>query len=138
MFVTEYVQIFRLWYGHGPTQSLKIQNLHYFLLKLEFNTKDYIKEIKKNTEEYFHTFINRESLAAGILLLLPGEKDTQTPHDSDEIYYIIRGDGFLKINKKDYPLSEGKVFFVAKNVEHCFFGNTTELAVLYFFGGPDS
>ena len=126
-------------YCHGTTpQSLKIHNLHYFLLKLEFNTKDYIKEIKKNTDEYFHTFINRESLAAGILLLLPGEKDTQTPHDSDEIYYIIRGDGFLKINKKDYPLSEGKVFFVAKNVEHYFFGNTTELAVLYFFGGPDS
>jgi len=125
-------------YCHGTTQSLKIQNLHYFLLKLEFNTKNYIKEITKNTEEYFHTFINRESLAAGILLLLPGEKDTQTPHDSDEIYYIIRGDGFLKINKKDYQLSEGKVFFVAKNVEHYFFGNTTELAVLYFFGGPDS
>jgi len=125
-------------YCHGPTQSLKIQDLHYFLLKLEFNTKDYIKEIKKNTDEYFRTFINRESLAAGILLLLPGEKDTQTPHDSDEIYYIIRGDGFLKINKKDYPLSEGKVFFVAKNVEHYFFGNTTELVVFYFFGGPDS
>jgi len=126
-------------YCHGITpQSLKIHNLHYFLLKLEFNTKDYIKEIKKNTDEYFHTFINRETLAAGILLLQPGEKDTQTPHDSDEIYYIIRGDGFLKINKKDYPLSEGKVFFVAKNVEHYFFGNTSELAVLYFFGGPDS
>lgn len=138
MFVIEYLQSFRPYYCHGTTQSLKIQNLHYFLLKLEFNTKNYIKEIKKNTDEYFRTFINRDSLAAGILLLLPGEKDTQTPHDSDEIYYIIRGDGFLKINKKDYPLSEGKVFFVAKNVEHYFFGNTTELAVLYFFGGPDS
>ncbi len=107
-------------------------------MRLEFNTKDYINEIKKNTDEYFHTFINRESLAAGILLLQSGEKDTQTPHETDEIYYIIRGDGFLKINKKDYPLSEGKVLFVAKNVEHYFFGNTTELAVLYFFGGPDS
>ena len=107
-------------------------------MKLEFNTKDYIKEIKKNPESYFHTFINRDSLAAGILLLKPGEKDTQSPHDSDEIYYVIRGDGYLKINKKDYPVSEGKVFFVAKDVEHYFFGNTAELEVLYFFGGPDS
>ena len=107
-------------------------------MKLEFNTNDYLKEIKKNRDEYFHTFINRENLAAGIILLQPGEEDTQAPHDSDEIYYVIRGDGYLKINKKDYPVSEGKVFFVAKNVEHFFFGNSKELVVLYFFGGPDS
>ncbi len=107
-------------------------------MKLEFNTNDYLKEIKKNPDEYFHTFINRETLAAGIILLQPGEEDTQAPHDSDEIYYVIRGDGYLKIKKKDYPVSEGKAFFVAKNVEHFFFGNSKELAALYFFGGPDS
>jgi len=45
---------------------------------------------------------------------------------------------FLKINKKDYPISEGKMYFVQKDVEHCFFGNTKELIVLYFFGGQDS
>ncbi|MGI0064132.1 MAG: cupin domain-containing protein [Nitrosopumilaceae archaeon] len=53
------------------------------------------------------------------------------------MYYIIRGNGYLKINKKDYAVSEGKVFFVGKNVEHNFFGNTKDLIVLYFFGGPD-
>lgn len=130
MFVTENLQSFRL--------IFKDTELAPILMKLEFNTNEYLKEIKKKQDEYFHTFINRESLAAGILLMQPGEKDTQTPHESDEIYYIIRGDGYLKINKKDYPVSEGKVFFVAKNVEHYFFGNTKELVVLYFFGGPDS
>ena len=107
-------------------------------MKLEFNTDEYVKEIKKNPSEYFHTFINRENLAAGILLLQPGEEDTQTPHESDEIYYVIRGNGYLRINKKDYSVSDGKVFFVAKNIAHHFFGNSKELAVLYFFGGPDS
>jgi len=130
LFVTENLQSFRL--------IFKDTELEPILMKLEFNTNEYLKEIKKKQDEYFHTFINRESLAAGILLMQPGEKDTQTPHEGDEIYYIIRGDGYLKINKKDYPVSEGKVFFVAKNVEHYFFGNTKELAVLYFFGGPDS
>jgi len=107
-------------------------------LKLEFDTKTYIGQIKKNPTEYFHTFINRTSLAGGILFLKPGEEDTQDPHESDELYYVIRGDGFLKINNKDYKVSEGKVFFVAKNVEHFFHGNTKELEVMYFFGGPDS
>jgi len=71
-------------------------------------------------------------------VLQPGEEDTQTPHDSDEVYYVVKGDGFLKINKKDYPISEGKMYFVQKDVAHYFFGNTKELIVLYFFGGPDS
>jgi len=106
-------------------------------MKLDFDTNQFIEEIRK-TDNYFHTFLNRENLAAGILVLQPGEKDTQGPHESDEIYYIVRGDGFLKINKKDYPISEGKAFFVEKNVEHYFFGNTKELVVFYFFGGPDS
>jgi mannose-6-phosphate isomerase-like protein (cupin superfamily) len=107
-------------------------------MKLEFDTKEYLKEIKKNKKEYFHTFISRQSLSAGILFLKPGEKDTQAPHDTDELYYILSGDGYLKINKKDYPVSEGNAFFVAKNAVHYFFGNTKELSVLYFFGGPDS
>ena len=72
------------------------------------------------------------------MFLKPGEQDTQEPHDADEIYDRISGDGFLKINKKDHPVSKGKAFFVAKNVKHHFFGNKKELTVLYFFGGLDS
>ena len=55
-----------------------------------------------------------------------------------EVYYVISGNGFLKIKDKDYKVSKDKLFFVAKDVEHCFHGNTKELKVLYFFGGPDS
>ena len=112
------------------SQSLKTKQEHYSIMKLDFDTKEYLNEIKKNKNEYFHTFINRQSLAAGILFLKPGQEDTQTPHDNDEIYYVIRGNGYLKINKKDYPVSEGKAFFVAKDLEHNFFGNTKDLVVL--------
>ena len=97
----------------------------------------YLEKIK-NDSSYFQTFINKDSLAAGVLVLKPGEEDTQTPHDSDEVYYVISGTGFLNIKDKDYPVSKNKLFFVAKNVEHFFHGNTNELKVLYFFGGPDS
>ena len=52
----------------------------------------------------------------------------------------VENDGtqHLKIKDKDYKVSKDKMFFVAKDVEHCFHGNTKELKVLYFFGGPDS
>ncbi len=106
-------------------------------MKLDFDVNNSIKKIKKG-DMYFHTFINKSSLAAGVLVLKPGEEDTQEPHDSDEVYYVISGDGFLKIKNKDYKVSKDKVFFVAKNVEHYFHGNKKELKVLYFFGGPDT
>jgi mannose-6-phosphate isomerase-like protein (cupin superfamily) len=106
-------------------------------LKLEYDLTTYLDKIK-NSNSYFHTFINKESLAAGILVLKPGEEDTQTPHDSDEVYYVLSGNGYLKIKDKDYKVSKDKLFFVAKDVEHFFHGNTKELKVLYFFGGPDS
>ena len=106
-------------------------------MKFEYNTTDYIKKIKKS-DSYFHTFLDNESLAAGVLSLKPGEEDTQEPHTSDEIYYILEGNGYLKINKKDYKISPRMTYYVPKNVEHYFFGNTKQLVVLYFFGGPDS
>ncbi|HEX9844990.1 MAG TPA: cupin domain-containing protein [Candidatus Nitrosotenuis sp.] len=106
-------------------------------MKIEFDVKKYIDEIK-NSDEYFHTFIDRANIAAGVLVLEPGEEDTQAPHDSDELYYVIRGDGFLKINNKDYEISEGKAYYVQKDVPHKFFGNKKEIVALYFFSGHDS
>lgn len=106
-------------------------------MKLDFDLATYVGKIK-NSSSYFYTFINRASLAAGVLVLQPEEEDTQTPHESDEIYYIISGNGFLKIKDKDYKISKGKLFFVAKNTVHHFHGNTREIKALYFFGGPDS
>ena len=106
-------------------------------MKFEFNTHDYIRKIN-NSNSYFNTFLNKETLAAGILILKPGEEDTQLPHDSDEMYYILEGDGFLKIRNKNYSLKKGKAFFVPKHTEHYFFGNKKKLSVLYFFGGPDN
>ena len=106
-------------------------------MKLDFDLATYVGKIKKSSS-YFYTFINKDTLSAGVLFLRPGEEDTQEPHENDEVYYVISGDGFLKIKDKDYPVSEDKVFFVAKNVKHYFHGNKKNLKVLYFFDGYDS
>ena len=106
-------------------------------MKLEYNLQDYLEKIKKSNS-YFHTFINNDNLAAGILVLKSGDEDTQEPHESDEVYFIISGNGYLKIQDKDFKVLKNKLFFVAKGVPHFFHGNTKELKVLYFFGGSDS
>jgi len=109
----------------------------YFLLKIKFDTIQYLNNLKKSNS-YFHTFIDKQSLAAGVIFLKPGEKDTQAPHESDEIYYILEGNGFLQINDKSYRIKKEEIYFVAKDVPHHFYGNTKNLSVLYFFGGSDS
>ena len=106
-------------------------------MKLDFDVDEYIEKIK-NGNEYFHTFINRTNLTVGVLVLQPGEEDTQEPHENDEVYLILKGDGFLKIKDKDYPISKNKIYFIAKNIEHYFHQNSKELVVLYFFGGSDT
>ena len=92
-------------------------------MKLEFNLQDNLEKIKKGNS-YFHTFINKDSLATGILILKPGEEDTQEPHESDEVYFVISGNGYLKIKNKNYKVSKDKLFFVAKGVPHYFHANT--------------
>lgn len=106
-------------------------------MKITFDIKKYVKELE-HSDSYFHTFINKPNIAAGVLSLDPGEDDTQTPHDSDELYYIIKGNGFLKINNSNYSVEEGTAYYVQKNVPHKFFGNNIQLIALYFFSGPDS
>ncbi len=106
-------------------------------LKIAFDTNEYVEKITKS-DTYFHTFLNKENIAAGILRLGPGDKDTQEPHENDEVYYVVKGDGFLQIHGKDYPISEGMSYFVARKIPHKFHGNKKELVVMYFFGGPDT
>ena len=106
-------------------------------MKIKFDATEYLDKLKKNNA-YFHTFIDKKSLAVGVIFLNPSENDTQDPHDSDEIYYILEGNGFLEINEKSYRIKRGEIYFVAKDVPHHFYGNTKNLSVLYFFGGSDS
>ena len=51
-------------------------------MKFEYDPTDYIRKINKG-KSYFDTFLNKNSLAACVLILKPGEEDTQMPHDSD-------------------------------------------------------
>ena len=105
-------------------------------MKHEYSLPDCLA--KTGADSYFYTFLDRPGMAAGVLRLSPGQHDVQEPHDSDEIYLVLSGDGFLRIKDRDYRLSRDKAYFVPKGTPHRFHSNTTDLAVLYFFGAPDS
>jgi len=83
---------------------------------------------------YFIDFVSTRGIQAGIIRLHPGENDTQEPHSVDEVYYVIQGNGFIKLNGKDHQIREGTSIFVPAKADHRFHGNRQDL-LFYALGG---
>jgi mannose-6-phosphate isomerase-like protein (cupin superfamily) len=106
-------------------------------MKKEMNSK--VFELNKLLSEldgqvgYFIDFISTRGIQAGIIRLHPGEIDTQGPHTVDEVYYVIEGNGFIKLDGKDHEIRQGTSIFVPAN--HKFHGNKQDLVIFYALGG---
>jgi mannose-6-phosphate isomerase-like protein (cupin superfamily) len=83
---------------------------------------------------YFIDFISTSGIQAGIIRLHPGENDSQEPHSVDETYYVIEGNGFIKLDGKDHQVREGTCIFVHANTDHKFHGNKQDLVIFYALG----
>ena len=84
---------------------------------------------------YFIDFISTRGIQSGIIRLHPGENDSQGSHSVDEVYYVIEGDGFIKLNGKDHEIRQGTSIFVPAKADHRFHGNKEDLVVFYALGG---
>jgi mannose-6-phosphate isomerase-like protein (cupin superfamily) len=91
---------------------------------------DILSELDNN-DGYFRDFINTEHIEAGILRLYVNDIDTQEPHPVDEVYFVIRGDGMINVNGKDYPIKEGTSIYAPAGTEHRFQRNSEDLVVFY-------
>jgi mannose-6-phosphate isomerase-like protein (cupin superfamily) len=84
---------------------------------------------------YFIGFVSTKGIQAGVIRLHPGEIDTQESHSVDEVYYVIEGNGFIKLDGKDHQISEGTSIFVPAKADHRFHGNKRDLIIFYALGG---
>src|SRR6266702_1264574 len=75
-------------------------------------------------------FIRHPSLSVGLYMLSAGAVDLQEPHTEDEIYYIVKGRGFMQVDNENRPVEAGTVVFVQANVEHSFHTITADLTIL--------
>lgn len=78
-------------------------------------------------------FLKVPTLRVGLYVLAAGSVDTQTPHEEDEIYHVIRGRGRFVADGEDREVGPGAVLFVAARVEHRFHSIEEDLEVLVFF-----
>jgi mannose-6-phosphate isomerase-like protein (cupin superfamily) len=89
--------------------------------------------LEQSREDYYLDFLNTKSFEAGIIRLRKNQEDTQSTHPVDEIYYVIQGEGLIRIGGKNYEVCKGRIVFVPANTEHRFHGNRGYLIVLYVF-----
>jgi mannose-6-phosphate isomerase-like protein (cupin superfamily) len=88
----------------------------------------------------YREFLRVPALSAGIYTLAAGANDLQGPHDEDEVYYVIRGRGRLRVDDRDVAVGPGSVLYVGASASHSFFEIEEDMTLLVFFasgGDPD-
>lgn len=98
---------------------------------------DWLRERAASNKRYLE-FLRVATMSAGVYVLKAGEKDLQSPHREDELYYVVSGKARMKVGDEDQALSAGSIVFVAANVEHRFYDIQEDLTLLVFFAPPES
>jgi mannose-6-phosphate isomerase-like protein (cupin superfamily) len=69
-------------------------------------------------------------------LYAPVSSDPQTPHDRDEVYFVISGRGTFEVAGARSAFAPGDALFVAAGVEHRFENFSADFAAWVVFYGP--
>jgi mannose-6-phosphate isomerase-like protein (cupin superfamily) len=80
-----------------------------------------------------------EAFAHGTLLVelyAPRGGDPQTPHDRDEVYFVIKGSGDFIVQDERTPFAPGDALFVAAGVPHRFENFSADFSTWVVFYGP--
>jgi len=78
-------------------------------------------------------FLRVPALSCGVYTLSAGASDLQAPHDEDEVYFVVRGRGRVRVDGQERLVERGSVLYVRATSEHSFFEIEEELTLLVFF-----
>jgi mannose-6-phosphate isomerase-like protein (cupin superfamily) len=83
-------------------------------------------------------FLRVASMSAGLYVLPAGAVDRQSPHQQDELYYVVRGRARMRAGEQDRSIGPGALIFVAAHAPHRFYDIEQDLELLVFFAPPES
>jgi mannose-6-phosphate isomerase-like protein (cupin superfamily) len=86
----------------------------------------------RSGEDYLE-FLKVPALNAGVYELAAGADDPQTPHDEDELYYVVSGRAVFRGPGEERPVRPGSVIYVRADVPHRFVKIEEDLRLLVFF-----
>ena len=102
-----------------------------------FTIRKLIREQAAGERPYLE-FLRRESMSLGLYVLPAGGIDPQQPHNEDEVYYVISGQGQVTVGNETRPVQPGSIIFVSAQAPHKFHHITETLQLLVFFAPPES
>ena len=97
-----------------------------------FNVNE-LKQQRADEDVSFHEFLNVDSMHCGLYHLKAGSKDMQTPHDEDEMYYVLEGRASLRLGDETREVTPGTLMFVSATQEHSFFEIEEDMTLLVLF-----
>ncbi len=83
--------------------------------------------------QMWHEFLRVPDLSVGLYVIPAGGVDPQSPHNEDEVYFVLSGRGVLAICEQEFVAEAGSIFYVARHNPHRFHSISEELRVLVFF-----
>jgi mannose-6-phosphate isomerase-like protein (cupin superfamily) len=97
-----------------------------------------LSEQREKLGKRYLEFLRIPAMSAGVYVLPAGGTDAQSPHQQDELYYVVSGRARMRAGSEDREVTSGSVIFVAAQVEHRFYDIAEELVVLVFFAPAES
>jgi mannose-6-phosphate isomerase-like protein (cupin superfamily) len=98
------------------------------------STTELVEELEAGETDYVEV-LSEDSMRAEVAMYPnPAPK---TPHDEDELYFIISGTGTVTVGDESYPVEEGDVVFVEEGAEHDFSDIEDEITALVIFAGAE-
>lgn len=82
----------------------------------------------------YHEFLREADLSAGLYVLEAGERDPQSPHTEDELYYVVSGIARVTVGESVRDIGPGSLVFVGATVPHRFHDIAERLVLLVVFG----
>jgi mannose-6-phosphate isomerase-like protein (cupin superfamily) len=77
------------------------------------------------------------NIAAGIVILPPGEEQTKlSVHEGEEIYYVVRGTGQFVLDERVVDVEQGTAVYIAPGVGHRAINTGDEEIELYWVNTP--
>jgi len=104
---------------------------------LKFNI-DELSAQNATTDLPYLEFMRVESMSAYIYELPAGAVDEQSPHDQDEIYYVVKGRSDFTVDGETIAIKPGDILYVKKFAQHLFSNITQDLSLLVVFAPPDT
>jgi mannose-6-phosphate isomerase-like protein (cupin superfamily) len=83
-------------------------------------------------------FLRVASMSAGVYVLAAGSVDRQSPHQQDELYYVLAGKARMRAGAQDQAVKQGTLIFVPARAEHRFYDIEEEITLLVLFAPAET